>query len=121
MLRAVSQIVTSRPAATSTMAEATSIHRRQAAHRSALVMGVLPAGALVDVVASVAGSIAAPEAILLPGRPSGLLGAHVLPLGVEELDRLVRERLGLDVRPSAGNLAGDVPAMLAIGLTVGGG
>ena len=36
MLRAVSQMVMSRPAATSTTAEATSIHSRQAAQRSAL-------------------------------------------------------------------------------------
>src|SRR6266545_2413595 len=119
MLRAVTQMVISRPAATRTTADATSIHSRQAAHKSAPVIAVLTAGALVDVVPAVAGSIDAPEAILLTGRPSRLLGGHVLPLAVEELDRPVRERLRLDVRPSAGDLAGDVPAMLAIGLPVG--
>ena len=107
-----------RAAATAMMTVATSIHRRHAAQRSALVMAVLTCRASVDVVLPITRAVHAPEAVSLTGRPPGFLRGEVLPLAVEELDRLVGERLRLYVSPSAGNLCGDVPAVLAIGLAV---
>src|SRR5262245_27041843 len=119
MLRAVSQMVTRSAAATRTIALATSIQSRQAVHTSAPVMLVLAPRALVEVVVPVARPIDTPEAVLLAGRPPGLLGAHPLPLRVEELDRSVRQRLRRHVSPAARHLVQDVPAMLAVGLAVG--
>src|SRR5438093_8117937 len=101
MLRAVSQIVTSSAAATAMTAAATSIQRRQAAQRSALVMGVLARGALIYIVFPVARPVHAPEAVFLTWRAPGFLRGELLPLGVEELHGLVGERLCLHVRPSA--------------------
>src|SRR5690242_18272547 len=112
MLRAVSQIVTSRAAATAMTTVATTIHMRHAAQRSALVMGVLACGTLVVVVVPVARPVHAPEAIFLARRTSGFLRSEVLPLAVKELDRLVGERLRLHVGPSTRHFAGDIPAML---------
>src|SRR4030095_10620882 len=118
MLRAVSQIVRSSAAATAMMTVATSIQRRQAAQSSALVMGVLTRGALVDVVLPGAWSVHAPEAILLARRAPGFLRREVLPLAIEEFDRLVGKCLSLHVRPAARYLAGDVPPMLAVCLAI---
>src|SRR5262249_23405308 len=119
MLRAVSQIVTSRAAATRITTTATSIQRRQAAQSSASPIGVLPSCAAVVVVAPVSRAIATPEALLLAGWPARLLGSQVLPHVVEELHRAIRRRLRLDVRPAARHLPCHVPAVLAIGRAVG--
>src|SRR5262245_40944858 len=118
MLRAVSQMVTSSAAATAMMTVATSIQRRHEAQRSALVMGVLTRGALIDVVLPGAWSVHAPEAIFLARRAPWFLRSKVLPLAVEEFDRLVGDRLSLHVGPSARHLAGDVPTMLAVCLAI---
>src|SRR5262245_2575743 len=118
MLRAVSQMVTSSAAATAMMTVATSIQRRHEAQRSALVMGVLTRGALVDVVLPGAWSVHAPEAILLARRAPGFLRCEVLPLAVEEFDRLVGKCLSLHVSPAARYLTGNVPAMLAVCLSI---
>src|SRR5215475_804614 len=114
MLRAVSQMVTSSAAATRTTAPPTSIHSRQAVHSSTLVMPILAPRALVEVVVAVAGPIDAPEAIVLARRAPRLLGAHLLPLRVEELDRPVGQRLRLHAGPAARNVLQDVPAVLAV-------
>src|SRR6185295_12828423 len=116
MLRAVSQIAISSAAATSTIAAPTAIQRRQAAQSSASLIGVLPACAVVEVVAPVPGAVAAPEPVLLPRRASRLLRAQVLPDRVEELDRAVGNRLRLHVSPAARDLLTHVPAVLAGGL-----
>src|SRR5215467_10808164 len=118
MLRAVSQIVTSKAAATRITTTATSIQRRQAAQSSASPIGVLPSCAAVVVVAPVSRPIASPEPALLTGWPAGLLGTKVLPHVVEKLHRPVRRRLRLNVRPPARHLAGHVPAVLSVGLAV---
>src|SRR5262245_4269505 len=119
MLRAVSQMVTSRAAATAMMTVATSIHRRHAAQRSALVMAVLTCRAPVDVVLPVTRAVYAPEPVSLTGRPPGFFRSEVLPLAVEELHGLVGKRLRLHVGPSAGHVARDVPAVLAVRFPVG--
>src|SRR4030095_11767719 len=119
LLRAVSQTVPSRAAATRTMTDATSIQIRQAAQRSASVIGVLPGRGAVEVVAPIAGTIGAPETLLLGGASASLPRPPVLPRAVEELDRPVGRGLRLDVRPPARHLVRHVPTMLAIGLTVG--
>src|SRR5215831_18301277 len=118
MLRAVSQIVTRSAAATTTMTAATSSQRRQTAHRSALLMAVLLAGALVEVVLAGTRPIDAPEAVPLTRRPAGLLGGEVLPLAVEELHGVVGERLRLNVSPATRHLTGHVPAVLPVRLAV---
>src|SRR5262249_35441059 len=118
MLRAVSQIVTSRAAATRITTTATSIQRRQAAQSSASPIGVLPSCAAVVVVAPISRAIATPEALLLAGWPARLLGSQVLPHVVEELHRAIRRRLRLDVRPAARHFPRHVPAVLTVGLSV---
>src|SRR5215470_7111738 len=119
MLRAVSQIVMSKAAATRITTTATSIQRRQAAQSSASPIGVLPSCAAVVVVAPVSRAIASPEALLLAGWPARLLRSQVLPHVVEELHRAIRRRLRLDVRPAARHLPCHVPAVLAVGRAVG--
>src|SRR5262245_38163617 len=118
MLRAVSQIVTSKAAATTITTTATSIQRRQDAQSSASPIGVLPSCAAVVAVAPVPRAIAAPEALLLAGWPARLLGSQVLPHVVEELHRAIRRRLRLDVRPAARHFPRHVPAVLTVGLSV---
>src|SRR5215470_6279215 len=118
MLRAVSQIVTSKAAATRITTVATSIQSRQAAQSSASPIGVLPGCAAVVVVAPGSRAVPTPEPLLLAGRSTGLLGSQVLPHVVEELHRPVRRRLRLDVRPPARHLTGHVPAVLTIGVAV---
>src|SRR5688572_18134475 len=118
MLRAVSQMVTSSDAATRMMTVATAIHRRHAAQSSALVMGILAARALDDVVIPIARAVNAPKPMRSTRRTSRLLGGEVLPPSVEELHRLVGQRLRLHVSPPARHLSGDVPAMLSVGLAV---
>src|SRR5260370_17277246 len=117
MLGAVNQTVTSKAAATRTMRDATSIQTRQAAQRSASVITVLPGRAVVDVVTSITRTITTPEPILLARRPAWLLGPHVLPHAVEELDRPVSRSLRLDVRPPARHLLPHVPALLPLALS----
>src|SRR5258705_7668227 len=119
MLRAVNQIVTSKVAATRTTTDPTSIQTRQAAQRSASVIAVLPGRAAVEVITSITRTIAPPEPILLARRSAGLLGSHVLPHAVEELDRPVGRGLRLDVGPPARHLLRHVPAVLPVGLSVG--
>src|SRR6476620_5735794 len=76
-------------------------------------------GTLVVIVAAGPWPIATPETTLRTGRPPRLLRAEVLPLLVEELDRLIHHRLVLHVRPATRNMAKNVPSMLAIGFAVG--
>src|SRR5260370_855113 len=85
-IRAIKQIVNSKVAATRTTTDPTSIQTRQAAQRSASVIAVLPGRAAVEVITSITRTIAPPEPILLARRSAGLLGSHVLPHAVEELD-----------------------------------
>src|SRR5689334_6155006 len=118
MLRAVSHIVMSRPAAMRMITAATNIQSRHAAQSSALVMAILTARALVQVILAVAGPVDTPKTILFTRRPARLLGREMLPLFIEEVDRLVSQRLGLHVRPAARHLVQHVPATLAIGLAV---
>src|SRR5258705_5791546 len=119
MLRAFNQIVTSKVAATRTTTAPTNIQTRQAAQRSASVITVLPGRAAVDVVTSITRTIAPPEPILLARRSAGLLGPHVLPHAVEELDRPVGHGLRLDVGPPARHLLRHVPAVFPVGLSIG--
>src|SRR5215468_10777381 len=119
MLRAVSQIVTSKAAATRITTTATSIQRRQVAQSSASPIGVLPSCAAVVVVAPISRAIAAPEPLLLIRWPARLLGSPVLPHAVEELHHPVGRCLRLDVRPSARHLTRHIPAVLTVGLAVG--
>src|SRR5262245_12559663 len=119
MLRAVSQIVSRRAAATRMTTAATSIQNPHAAHRSASAIEILPGRAAVRVVTPVARPIGPPEAIPLARRTARLLGPQVLPHAVEELDRSIARSLWLDVRPSARHLVGHVPAVLPIGLSIG--
>src|SRR4030095_518622 len=119
ILRAVSQIVTSKAAATRMTTAATSIQIRQAAHRSALVIAVLPGRAPVYVVLAITWAVCSPEAVLPAGRPPRLLGPQVLPHAVEELDRPVGCRLRLDMGPAARHLPRHVPAVLPVGLAIG--
>src|SRR5262250_3321398 len=119
MLRAMSQIVTSRAAATRITTTATSIQRRQDAQSSASPISVLPSCAAVVVVAPVSRAIATPEALLLAGWPARLLGPKMLPHVVEELHRAICRRLRLNVRPPARHFAGHVPAVLTVGRAVG--
>src|SRR5262245_3269540 len=119
MLRAVSQIVTSKAAATRITTAATTIQSRQAAQSSASPIGVLPGCAAVVVVAPVPRPIRSPEPLLLTSGPAGLLGSQVLPHAVEELHGPVRRRLHLHVRPAARHLTHHVPTVLTVGFAVG--
>src|SRR5262252_6984614 len=118
MLRAVSQIVTSKAAATRITTTATSIQRRQVAQSSASPIGALPSCAAVVVIAPVSRAIAAPEPLLLIRWPARLLGSPVLPHAVEELHHPVGRCLRLNVRPPARHLTRHVPALLTVGLAV---
>src|SRR5262249_9496598 len=112
MLRAVSQIVTSNAAATRITTAAIPTQTRHRVQSSASVMAILLGRALVQIVPAASRSIDAPETFLLVRAPPRPLRAHMLPLRVEILDRLVHRGLRLDVRPAARHLAEHVPAML---------